>query len=148
MALIENKMIRLEYEILETFDAGIELFGHEVKSLKSGRGSLKGAYIIVRGGEAFISGMQIPSYQPANTPKNYDEYRPRRLLLTKKEIMTLLGKEKQRGLTILPIKVYNKGKKVKISLVVVRKRKKYDKRELLKKKTAEREMSRVLKGDR
>jgi len=146
MALIENKMIRREYEILETFEAGIELLGHEVKSLKGKRGSLKGAYVIVRGGEAFLARMHIPSYQPANTPKGYDEYRLRRLLLTKKEIMTLLGKEKARGLTILPMMVYNKGKKIKIELAVVRKIKKHDKRELLKKKEADRERDRLLKN--
>ena len=148
MGLVENKYIGREYEILESFDAGIELLGHEVKSLKSGRGSLKGAYVIIRGGEAFITGMHIPAYQPANTPKGYDEYRPRRLLLTKKEIFRLLGLEKERGLTILPKKVYNKGNKLKVALVVVRKLKKHDKRELLKKKEANRETERFLKEER
>ena len=145
MALIENKEIRHEYEILETFEAGIELLGHEVKSLKSGRGSLKGAYVVVRGGEAFVARMHIPAYQPANAPKGYDEYRLRRLLLTKKEIMTLLGKEKERGLTILPQRVYNKGNKLKMALAVLRKIKKHDKRELRKKKEANRETERLLK---
>ena len=147
MALLENKMIRLEYEILETFDAGIELLGPEVKSLKGSRGSLKGAYVVVRGGEAFLAGMQIPPYQPANTPKGYDEHRLRRLLLTKKEIVRLFGLEKERGLTILPQMVYNKGDKVKVRLVVVRKLKKHDKRELLKKREASRETERFLKKE-
>lgn len=146
MALVENKYIGREYEILESFDAGMELLGHEVKSLKGGRGSLKGAYVIIRGGEAFITGMHIPAYQPANTPKGYDEYRPRRLLLTKKEISRLAGLEKERGLTIIPKKVYNKGNKLKVALVVVRKLKKHDKRELLKKKEARRETERFLKS--
>ncbi|MBI1998809.1 MAG: SsrA-binding protein SmpB [Parcubacteria group bacterium] len=148
MALVENKYIGREYEILEKFDAGIELLGHEVKSLKGGRGSLKGAYVIIRGNEAFLTGMHVPAYQPANTPKGYDEYRPRRLLLTKKEISRLLGLEKERGLTILPKMVYNKGNKLKVALVVVRKLKKHDKRELLKKKEASRETERFLKEER
>lgn len=147
MGLIENKYIGREYEILESFDAGIELLGHEVKSLKEGRGSLKGAYVIIRGGEAFLVGMHIPAYQSANTPKGYDEYRPRRLLLTKKEISRLFGLEKERGLTILPKRVYNKGNKLKVALVVVRKLKKHDKRELLKKKEARRETERFLKKE-
>lgn len=148
MALVENKYIGREYEVLESFDAGIELLGHEVKSLKGGRGSLKGASVIIRGGEAFLVGMHIPAYQPANTPKGYDEYRPRRLLLIKKEISRLFGLEKERGLTILPKKVYNKGNKLKVALVVVRKLKKHDKRELLKKKEARRETERLLKEER
>ena len=147
MPLVENKYIGREYEILEKFDAGIELLGHEVKSLKGGRGSLKGAYVIIRGGEAFLTGMHIPAYQPANTPKGYDEYRPRRLLLTQKEISRLFGLEKERGLTILPKMVYNKGNKLKVALVVARKMKKHDKREVLKKKTALRDMSRALKNE-
>ena len=118
-----------------------------MKSLKGSRGSLKGAYVVVRGGEAFLAGMQIPPYQPANTPKGYDEHRLRRLLLTKKEIVRLLGLEKERGLTILPQMVYNKGDKVKVRLVVVRKLKKHDKRELLKKREANRESERLLKSE-
>ncbi len=156
MALLENKYIGREYEILESFDAGLELLGIEVKTLREKRGSLKGAHVIVRpstklgasGGEAFLTGMHIPPYQPANTPKGYDEYRPRRLLLTKKEISRLSGLEKERGLTILPKNVYNKGNKLKVSLVVVRKLKKHDKRELLKKKEANRETERLIKNER
>ena len=145
MALVENKEIRHEYEILESFDAGMELLGPEVKTLRAKRGSLKGAYVILRGGEAFLVNMHIPPYQPANMPKGYDEYRMRRLLLTKKELSRLTGLEKERGLTILPKMVYNKGNKLKVALVVVRKIKKHDKRELLKKKEARRETERLLK---
>src|SRR3989344_1598954 len=148
MALIENKYIGREYETLLTFEAGLELLGIEVKTLREKRGSLKGAHAIVRGAEAFLVGMHIPPYQPANTPKGYDEYRNRRLLITKKEISRLSGLEKERGLTILPKMVYNKGNKLKVSLVVVRKLKKHDKRELLKKKEANRETERLLKTER
>ena len=79
MALVENKYIGREYEILESFDAGIELLGYEVKSLKEGRGSLKGAYVIIRGGEAFLVGMHVPAYQPANTRRTFAMSRYRRV---------------------------------------------------------------------
>lgn len=145
MALIQNKKIHLNYEITETFEAGMELFGFEVKSLRSNQGSLKGAYVIIRGDEAFLIGATIPPYQPANTPEGYDPARNRRLLLTKKEISRLLGFEKQKGLTIVPISVYNKGSKIKIEIGVAKGKKKYDKRETIKKKDTERDLKRSLK---
>ena len=89
MSLIENRKVRFNYEITETIPAGIELFGFEVKSLRNGQGSLEGSYVTVRGGEAFVIGMQIPAYQENNTPKEYDPLRNRRLLLNKKEIARL-----------------------------------------------------------
>ena len=85
MALIHNKKAGFNYEFLEKHEAGIKLLGFEVKALKNGQGSLEGAYVIVRGEEAFVVGMQIPPYQPANTPKNYDPMRPRKLLLAKRD---------------------------------------------------------------
>ena len=145
MALIQNKKVRLNYEIAETFEAGMELFGFEVKSLRGKQGSLDGAHIIVRGSEAFLVSATIPPYQPANTPKDYDPARNRRLLLTKKEIARLYGFEKQKGLTIVPISVYNKGSKIKIEIGVAKGKKKYDKRETIKKKDTERDLKRSLK---
>ncbi len=91
--LVENGKARFDYEILETFEAGIELLGFEVKSLKAKHGSLDGAYVIVRGGEAFVVNMFIPPYQENNTPKDYEPRANRRLLLTKKEIHELSDKE-------------------------------------------------------
>lgn len=145
MALIQNKKVRLNYEITETFQAGMELFGLEVKSLREGHGSLDGAYVIIRGNEAFLVGATIPPYQPSNTPKSYDPLRNRRLLLTKKEIARLSGFEKQKGLTITPISVYNKSSKIKIDIGVAKGKKKYDKRESIKKKDAEMDLKRTLK---
>ncbi|MEK7115331.1 MAG: SsrA-binding protein SmpB [Patescibacteria group bacterium] len=145
MALIENKKAGLKYEILEKFEAGIELLGTEVKSLKTHHGSILGAHIIIRGGEAYLVGANIPPYQPANTAKEYDPTRNRKLLLTKKEISGLAGQESKRGLTIVPISMYNKGRKIKISLAVGRGKKKYDKRETLKRRSDMREMERTLK---
>jgi SsrA-binding protein len=145
MHLIRNKKAYFDYEILEKYDAGIELFGFEVKSLRNGQGSLIGSYVTVRGNEAFIINMQIPPYQVANTPKDYDPLRVRRLLLTKKEIYDLEKYEKQKGLTIVPISVYNKNRKLKIEVAVVRGKKKFDKRESIKRKDTDREIRRSLK---
>ncbi len=145
MSLISNKKAYFNYEILETYAAGIELLGFEVKSLKSGQGSLEGAHVTVRGGEAYIIGMFIPPYQPNNTPKDYDPYRTRRLLLHKKEIAELGDIESKKGLTIVPISVYNKSSKVKVDIATAKGKKKFDKRETLKKRQTERDIRRELK---
>lgn len=144
--LIEHKKARLDYEALEELEAGIELLGIEVKSLRAKRGKLDGAHVIVRGGEAFIVGMDIPPYQAGNTPKEYDSTRTRKLLLTGKELAALAGADKQKGLTIVPISVYNKGNKLKVRIAVARGKKKYDKREDLKKKAVKRDLDRLMKG--
>jgi len=150
--LIEHKKARLNYEILEQFEAGIELLGFEVKALRAHQGALDGAHIVVRpsgrGGrsEAYVVGMSIPPYQPANTPKEYDPMRTRRLLLTKKELANLSDSEHQKGLTIVPLSVYNKGRNLKLAIAIARGRKKYDKRSVLKERTAKREIERTLKN--
>ncbi|MHB8860345.1 MAG: SsrA-binding protein SmpB [Minisyncoccota bacterium] len=146
MALVEYKKALLKFAPVETFSAGIELFGSEVKSLRDKLGSLDGARVVVRGGEAFIVGMTIPPYQAANTPKEYDPERARRLLLTKKEINTLLTEESKKGLTIIPLEVYSKGRLVKARIAIVRGKGKADRREDLKKRDASRETARVLKN--
>lgn len=145
MSLIQNKKIHFNYEILEKYEAGIELLGFEVKSLKSSQGSLEGAYIKIRGGEAFVTGMNIPPYQVNNTPKEYDPTRSRKLLLTKKEIEELGKVEQKAGLTIVPLSVYNKGRKIKLELAVAKGKKNFDKRETIKKRDTEREIRRELK---
>src|SRR3989344_4529338 len=101
-ALLENKKIYLDYEIMETFEAGIELFGLEVKSLRTHHGSLIGSHITVRGGEVFLISADIPPYQEKNTPKDYEGKRNRRLLLTSAEINKLASLEAKKGLTIVP----------------------------------------------
>jgi len=145
MSLIENKKAYFNYEIIEKFDAGIELFGFEVKSLRKGQGSLDGSHITVRGGEVYLIGSTIPPFQTANTPKTYNSSRNRRLLLTKKEIEELGSSEKQKGLIIVPISVYNKGRKLKVSIAIVRGKKKQDKRQSIKKRESDRETRRTLK---
>jgi len=146
MPLIQNKKAYFNYEILEKNEAGIELLGFEVKSLKKGQGSLEGAHVTVRGNEVFVINMQIPPYQPNNTPESYNPIRNRRLLVTKKEMERLKGEENQKGLTIVPLSVYNKGRKLKLEIAIVRGKKKYDKRESIKKRDTEREMRRTLKN--
>ncbi|OGC81026.1 SsrA-binding protein [Candidatus Adlerbacteria bacterium RIFCSPLOWO2_01_FULL_51_16] len=144
--MLEHKKARFDYEILEELEAGIELLGHEVKSLRGKQGKLEGSHVIVRGGEAYLVGMAIPPYQPKNTQEEYDPARSRKLLLTKKELAALAGFEGQKGLTIVPLRVYNKGSKLKVGLAVVRGRKKYDKRAVLKKRDTKREIDRTLKN--
>ena len=147
MNLIEHKKARFDYEILEEYEAGLELLGLEVKSLRTRQAKLEGSHIIVRGGEAYVVGMVISPYQPKNTPQGYDPNRTRKLLLTKKEIATLAAFEGQKGLTIVPISVYSKAGKLKMRVGVARGRKKYDKRAVLKKRDTEREMRRTLKNE-
>lgn len=147
MDLIRNKKAGLQYEFMEELEAGIELRGFEVKSLRAKHGSLEGAHVIIRGSEAFLIGSEIPAYQPANAPKDYDPRRTRRLLIGKKDIARLGGLESQRGLTIVPISVYSKRPYIKVRVAVARGKKKYDKRETIKKRDMEREMRRTLKEE-
>lgn len=140
--LVENNKARFDYEILEKFEAGIELLGQEVKSLKAKQGSLDGAYVIIRGGEAYIVNLFIPPYQEKNTPKDYEPRRNRRLLLTKDEIIKLVDSETGNGLTIVPISIYNKSRFVKVSVAIVRGKKKFDKRESIKKRETDRTVRR------
>jgi SsrA-binding protein len=142
---LEHAKARFDYELLETFEAGIELLGYEVKSVRAGRGSITGAYVIVRAGEAYIVGMRIDPYQIGNTPPLYDPEQPRKLLLLKKEIEELAEAEASKGLTLVPLALYNKGGKIKVSLAIARGKKKFDKRETIKKRETDRELRREFK---
>ncbi len=142
---IDNRKAHFNYSIEETFEAGIELSGFEVKSIKNGKGSIVAAFCIVRGGEAFIIGMHIPPYQPHNIDLGYDPDRNRRLLLSKKEIKKLAEKDAIKGLTLIPISLYSKGPYIKVSIAVARGKKVFDKRETIKKRDVDREIRRTLK---
>jgi SsrA-binding protein len=146
MSLVINKKAGFNYELLDKYSGGLELFGHEVKTLRSKRGSLEGSYVIVRGNEAFLVNAHIPPYQEGNTPKTYDPYRARKLLLTKAEIEELLGFEKAKGLSIIPLSIYEKGRFIKIDIAVGRGKKQHDKRETIKKREGDRTLSRIKKG--
>ena len=145
MLLIEYKKARLKYAVVETYQAGLELSGTEVKALRAKSGSLDGSHVVVRGGEAYLVGATIPPYQVANTKKGYDPERSRRLLLGKKELHDLAKMEDKKGLTIVPISVYNKGAKLKVRIAVARGKKARDKREDLKKKSVKRDIERLMK---
>ncbi len=143
--LVNNKKIRFSYEILDTYEAGVVLSGIEVKSLKKGHGILIGSYVIIRGNEAFLVEAEIPAYQKANTPDSYEPRRPRKLLLNKKELLKLVEFENQKGLTLVPLSLYNKGRNIKLEFAVARGKKTRDKRENIKKRESDREISRTLK---
>lgn len=143
--LVVNKRGYFDYEILETKEAGIELYGFEVKAVKTGRMNLSGSFAVIRRGEAWLLNATIAPYQPKNTPPDYDPARSRRLLLHKAEIRELIGTASQKGLTIVPLKVYTKNNRVKILIGIGRHKKKTDKRELIKKREAKREIERTLK---
>ena len=148
MVYVRNDKAHFDYDLLEKFEAGLQLLGLEVKSLKLGRAQLQGSHVIIRGGEAFWVGGMIHPYQPANTPADYDPSRTRKLLLNKKEIAHLQVKSQAEGLTIIPLSVYNKERAIKFEIALARGRKKFDKRQVLKKRVAERDMDRALKGRR
>lgn len=142
----ENKKAYFNYDIIEKFEAGIALTGQEVKSIKTGHISINGAYVVIdKNGEAFLIGSTIPPYQPKNVPVNYRPDRSRKLLLKKKEINYLIGKSKQKGLTLIPLKVYTKNGKIKLEFGVGKGKKKFNKKELIKKRQIDREIQRELK---
>src|SRR3989338_8943233 len=132
--------------MLEKYEAGLELRGYEVKSLKNRQGNIAGARVLIRGGEAYVVGMEIPPWQPKNTPKDYESGRTRKLLLHKNEISHLAGKAEERGLTIIPLRVYTQRGRVKMEVAVVRGKKKFEKREKIKKRDIEREIGRSIKA--
>lgn len=146
MSLAENKKAHFDYEILEKYQAGLVLSGQETKSAKDGQINLKGTYVTFHGGEAYVTNMHIAKYKPAGQLPEYEPTHSRKLLLRKKEIAYLQGKALEKGLTIVPLKVYIKGRLVKIEIAVARGKHKYDKREAIKKKDLKREIEKAKKG--
>lgn len=138
--LSENRRAKFEYEILEKFEAGIELSGQEVKSAKNGKLDITGAYALIKNNEGWLINSKIPPYQPKNAPAEYDPKRTRRLLLHSSEIKSLSGRLQEKGLSLVPYKTYIKKNLIKIELCLAKSRKVKDKREYLKKKTVKREM--------
>ena len=142
---IDNRKAHFNYSVEETFEAGIELEGFEVKAIKKGLGNINSAFCIVRGGEAYITNMHIPPYQTNNTDIGYNPDRTRKLLLSKKEIKKLADKDDTKGLTLIPLSLYSKGRYIKLSIAVARGKKVFDKRETIKKRESDREISREYK---
>ena len=143
--LSKNKKAYFDYQILEKFEAGMVLIGQEVKSIKSGRINLAGSYVVLRNEEVYLIGANIPPYQPKNAPIDYNPERSRKLLLKKSEIKYLIGKVKQKGLTLIPLRVYTKRGRIKLGFAIAKGKKKVDKRELIKKREAERKIRQALK---
>ncbi len=144
--LAENKKAGFDYGILETYEAGLALFGYEVKAIKTGHVSLTGSYVVNKGNEFYLINALIPPYQPANTPVDYDQKRSRKLLLKKSEITSLIGKSKTKGLTLIPLKLYTKKSRIKLEFALAKGKRKIDKREVIKKRDMEREIGRKLRG--
>ena len=149
--LAENKKAYFNYKILEKLEAGISLIGQEVKSLKTRRVNLAGNYVVLKqlterkNPEVFWIGAKIPPYQPKNAPSDYNPERPRKLLLKKSEIKYLIGKSRQKSLTLIPLKLYTKNGQIKLEFAIAKGKKKFDRRESIKKREIEREIQRVLK---
>jgi SsrA-binding protein len=144
--LAENRRFGYDYEILETYEAGLVLCGFEVKAIKTGRISLQGSFVTLKNGELYLINANIPAYQPANIHIDYDPTRGRKLLLKKREIASMIGKLKAKGLTLIPIRLYTKRNKIKLEFAVAKGKRKIDKREKIKKRDIEREMGRKLRG--
>ena len=140
-----NKRARFDFDILETFEAGLVLLGTEVKSIRAGRAKLEGSYVVVRGGEAFLVGASIAAFQPINTSKAYDPERSRKLLLSQKELTRIHRETEHTHLTCVPLSLYNKKSKIKLELALARGKKKADKRESIKSRDVKREIDRTLK---
>ena len=143
--IADNRQARFLYEILETYEAGIELKGTEVKSIRQGKVNLKDGYALIRNGEAWLLNVHISPYQKATDYFNHDPRRTRRLLLHKKEIRKLIGKVEQQGLTLIPLKMYFKRGLVKVSIALGKGKKLHDKRESLKERQDKRDMARAMK---
>lgn len=143
---IRNKKASLDFELMERYEAGAELLGTETKSIRHGQGKLIGSHVVVRGGEVYLVGASIPPFQKANAPKSYEDERPRKLLLSRKEIEELFTASEKNGLTIVPIRWYNKGRRLKLEIAIARGKKKFDKRETLKDRDNKRSIERILKN--
>ncbi|MBI4359417.1 MAG: SsrA-binding protein SmpB [Candidatus Nealsonbacteria bacterium] len=140
----ENRKASFSYEILERFEAGLVLLGTEVKSIKLGRASLTGSYVVTQGNELFLTGGHIPAYQPKNAPAGYLPERNRKLLLTKKELNYLRGRLSQKGLTFVPLRLYTNDEKIKLGFALAKPLKKADRREIIKKRDVRREIKDAL----
>lgn len=144
--LADNKRARFDFEILETFEAGLVLLGTEVKSVRAGHMSLRGAFVTIHGAEAWLTNATVPPWQAKNAPADYDPTRPRKLLLKSSEIKSLIGSKRAKGLTMVPLRVYTKGPRVKLLIALARGRKQWSKKIIKRERDIRRETERVLRG--
>jgi len=149
--LARNKKAYFDYEVLQKYEAGLKLLGHEVKSIKDARISLKGSFVTLKQSEKkrlpelYLINAHVPLYKHAGNIKDYDPYRSRKLLLKKKEIAYLVGKKQEQGLTLIPLKMYTKCSLLKLEFALAKGKKKFDKRENIKKRDLERGQRELLK---
>lgn len=146
MALVTNKKALFNYEIIDKYEAGLVLEGYEVKALRAGRGQINSAYISLLGGEVFLRGLVVTPIQLKNTPMSYKEGRTVKLLLNKDEIKDLYKKTEAKGVTIVPISIYESRGKIKCEMAIVRGLKKQDKRHKIKEREDKIEIQRTLKS--
>jgi SsrA-binding protein len=140
-----NPKAGFDYEIQEKMEAGLVLSGHEVKAVRNNKISIKGVYVKILSGEAWLVGAIISPYQANNVPADYDPQRSRKLLLKRSEIKYLIGKSQEKGLTLVPLKVFDAHGLIKLEIGIGRGKKKYDKRETIKKRETERKIRRVFR---
>lgn len=144
--LAYNKRARFDYDIVETLEAGIKLLGTEVKSVRAGHMSLKGAFVTVHNEEPVLTNATIPPWQTKNAPKDFDPTRPRKLLLSKAEINRLIGAKQAQGLTIIPVRVYVNRGRIKVAIALARGKRQYQKKEKKKAADIKRDVDRILRG--
>lgn len=142
----ENRKARFDYNILEVYKAGLVLTGNEVKSIRLGRINLQDSFARAEKGEVWLYGMHITPYSSASSAVKVDPLRRRKILLNHREMVKLIGKVAEKGLTLVPLKVYFDGNWAKVDLGLAKSKKKYEKREKLRRQTAEREIERAFKG--
>ena len=142
----ENKKAYFDYEILEKFEAGLVLIGQEVKSIRNGKINLSGSYVVFKNNEPNLIGAKIPPYQVKNAPADYNSERLRKLLLNKKEIDYLAGKVNEKGFSLIPLKVYDKGGRIKLEFGLAKGKKKFNKKETIQKRDVKRDIDRELKS--
>lgn len=143
--LAVNKKARFDYEILDTFEGGLKLTGAEVKSIKAGHIQLKGAFLHIQNGELILKGSFVAPYKPAGNQEDYDSGADRKVLVHKRELNRLVGKKQVEGLTIVPLSVYTKGGLIKLEFAVAKGKKKYEKRDALKKRDVDRDIRNKMK---
>lgn len=148
MSIVTNKKATLNYEIIDKYEGGLELFGHEVKSIRAGKIKLDGSYVVILGDEAFLKNAEVSPYQANNIPKGFDGQRVIKILIRKKEILKLKQKVDKEGLTLIPLSIFNKGTKLKLDFAIAKGKKKHDKRQDIKKREDTIDILRTIKGER
>ncbi len=143
-----NRRARKNYEILDSYEAGIALLGSEVKSLRHGNATLKDSYASIRDGEVWLNNLHIGPYAPAGKHNQHDPERARKLLLKRREIDRLFGRQIEKGFTLVPLRIYFRNGRAKVEIAVARGKRAYDKRDILKREAAEREVEQAMRRRR